>query len=54
MTSRSRALALLAERLADPSFEPRHEAVPVSLVARDSVTRPPHRVAACRRVTTPG
>jgi len=44
-----RALALLAERLADPSAEPRHEAVPVSLVSRDSVAHPPHRVAACRR-----
>ncbi len=43
-----RALALLAERLVAGSA-PRHEAVPVSLVPRDSVARPPHRVAACRR-----
>ena len=32
-----RALALLAERLADPTASPRHEAVPVSLVSRASV-----------------
>lgn len=44
-----RALALLAERLADPTAAPRHEAVPVSLVSRASVARPPYRVAACSR-----
>lgn len=47
-----RALALLAERLVDPSAEPRHEAVPVSLVRRETIAPPPrprHRVAACRR-----
>ena len=43
-----RALALLAERLVAGSA-PRHEAVPVSLVRRASVSHPPHRVAACRR-----
>jgi DNA-binding LacI/PurR family transcriptional regulator len=44
-----RALALLAERLVAGSA-PRHEAVPVSLVRRESVVPPPrHRVAACRR-----
>ena len=48
-----RALALLAQRLAG-NAEPRHEAVPVTLVSRASVAHPPHRVAACRRVATPG
>ena len=47
-----RALALLAERLVAGSA-PRHEAVPVSLVRRETIAPPPrprHRVAACRRV----
>ena len=45
-----RALALLSERLVAGSA-PRHEAVPVSLVRRETIAPPPrprHRVAACR------
>ncbi len=49
-----RALALLSDRLADPAAAPRHADVPVSLVSRASVSRPPHRVAACRRTPAGG
>jgi LacI family transcriptional regulator len=44
-----RAVALLMERIENPSIEPRHESVPVELKVRNSTGPPPRRSGTARR-----